>query len=386
MNEQVSNTNEKTLHSNRADGRFTTIEGSLHARLKNLAPELVFSPDMKGEALVEWRRRVRVRLRELLAFPVNDEPQPEPRMLWAEARDGYELQKWEAYPEPYSVVPFLMLVPDGITDRSPGAAVMCFPGSSATKERLAGEPEIVDWPVSAKHPERNKMARHYARAGLIAVAVDHPDRGERTTNMFEDSRYQIGVHALWLGRSFEGISVFEKWTIYNWLKKQNLVDASRIATSGHSLGAKPALHLGVLEPEIAAVVWNDFCSNWRTREVMVPAFRPHLGHYIPGMQKWFDYTDLMAALAPRPLLITEGGRTQDIETIRAAWQRCGAPQNFKVSYYPKYATPDQRPHDNDPLYEGMSMDDFFEYANVDVPQHCFKENIAVPWLKKMLGA
>jgi hypothetical protein len=56
-----------------------------------------------------------------------------------------------------------------------------------------------------------------------------------------------------------------------------------------------------------------------------------------------------------------------------------------VTYYPKYATADKRPYDNDPLYEGMSMDEYFEYANVDVPQHCFKENVAVPWLARVLG-
>ncbi|MFP4029233.1 MAG: alpha/beta hydrolase family protein [Candidatus Brocadiia bacterium] len=374
------------FQSNRSDGRFVTIEGSLHARLKNLDQKLAFSPEMSAEEHREWRDKVRTKLRKLLCIPeeVTVESE-EPEMLWSEAREGYELQKWEAYPEPCSVVPFLVLVPDGIDEKSPGAAVICFPGSSATKERLAGEPEVVDWPVSTKHPERNKMAWHYAQAGLIAIAMDHPDRGERTKNMFEDSRYEIGVDALWLGRSFESISVAEKLHVYNWLKSRPCVNAEQIAVSGHSLGAKPALHMGVIQPDIAAVVWNDFCAHWLKRRLNVVSWRPHLGHYIPGMQQWFDYTDLMAAVAPRPFLITEGGRTEDIERIREAWKCTETPENFKVTYYPKYGTPEQRPHDDDPLFEGMSMEQYFEYANVDVLQHCFKENVAVPWLTNVLS-
>lgn len=92
----------------------------------------------------------------------------------------------------------------------------------------------------------------------------------------------------------------------------------------------------------------------------------------------------MAALAPRPFLITEGGRTNDIERIRSAWQITDTPENFDVEYYPEYANPEDRPHDDDPLYQGMNMEEYYAYANVDPDQHCFKENVAVPWLRDAL--
>jgi len=373
------------FHSDRPDGRFTHCEGFLHAFLSALRPAMGFDPSASADELADWREQVAGKLRELLHFPQGFPPQPRPKMLWAEPRDGYELQKWEAYPEPFSVVPFLVLVPDGVTPATPGAAVMCFPGSSGTKEVLADEPQSAPWLVSPKHPARNRMAWHYAKAGLIAVAVDHPDRGERTNHMFKGDRYPFSVHAIWTGRSFEGVSVFEKLAILEWLKRQTWVDETRIAVCGHSLGAKPALHLAVIDPAVAALVWNDFTSHWRRRELAVATFRPHLGHYIPGMQEWFDYLDLMSAVAPRPLLITEGGRTQDIERVRQAWTTCGAESNFSVSYYPKYDTPDKRKHDDHELFQGMTMEEYLEYANVDVPQHCFKENVAAPWLSRVLG-
>ena len=60
------------------------------------------------------RARFESKVLELMAFP--DVPQqPEPKRISVERRDGYQLQRWEAYPEPYCVVPFLMLVPDGVS-------------------------------------------------------------------------------------------------------------------------------------------------------------------------------------------------------------------------------------------------------------------------------
>ncbi len=371
--------------SDRPDGRFADIEGFMHQYLKDIEPLLEFDPAMKAEHFAGWRVLVAEKLRELLAFPEDACDQPEPVMLWSEQRDGYELQKWEAYPEPMKVVPFLVLVPEGVDADSPGATVMCFPGSTHTKEMLAGEPEVRPWVQPNRFPARNCMARHYAEAGFVAVAVDHPDMGERSCNCFGDSRYEWGIHAIWTGRNFEGISVFEKLCILDWVKQRDYVDARRIAVSGHSLGALPALHIGVLDASLAAVVWNDFVSNWREREVYCTAFRCHLGHYIPGMQQWFDYVDLMASIAPRPFLITEGGRTPDIEKVRKAWDITGRPESFGLAYYPKYSTPDKRPHDYDELFEGITDEEYYEYANVDVPAHCFKENIAVPWLSKVLG-
>ncbi len=371
--------------TDRADGRFVDIEGFMQRYMKSIEPRLAFDPEMKPEHFDGWRALVAEKLRELLSFPDVVSPQPPPKLMWAEPRDGYELQKWESYPEPHKVVPFLVLVPDGVSAQHPGAAVMCFPGSTHSKEFLAGEPEIISWAPENKHPIRNQMARHYAEAGIVAVAVDHPDMGERTTNVFGISRYEWGVHAIWAGLCFEGVSVFEKLTILDWLKERDDIDASRIAVCGHSLGAKPALHIGVLDPSIAAVVWNDFVSNWREREVFSSLLRCHLGHYIPGMEQWFDYVDLMASLAPRPFLITEGGRTPDLEKVRKAWGITGRPEHYSVSYCAKYATPDKRPHDYDELFDGITDDEYYEYANVDVEDHYFKGDIAVPWLARVLG-
>ena len=62
-----------------------------------------------------------------------------------------------------------------------------------------------------------------------------------------------------------------------------------------------------------------------------------------------------------------------------------APENLKIYYYEKYATPEQRPFDGQPIPEGLSAQEYFEYANVDVPNHRFHPELAVPWLAKVFG-
>ena len=174
------------FESGRPDGRFVHIEGLVHKWLKEQKPALAFDPEMTPDAFAAWRERVAEKAVELLQFPQDVPEQPAPKRLWAKRRDGYELQKWEAYPEPYSVVPFLVLVPDGVNADKPGPAVMCFPGSQSSKELLAGEPEVVDHVPEPEHPNRDRMALHYVKAGLVAVAVDNPGTGERSLNLFRN--------------------------------------------------------------------------------------------------------------------------------------------------------------------------------------------------------
>jgi hypothetical protein len=372
----------RTFASGREDGRFVSTCGFLHAHMKHLRPKLAFDPKIKAADFAAWRTAVREKLLELMCFPeIGD--QPPSKRLWTKQREGYQLQKWEAYPEPYSVVPFLMLIPDGVGATAPGPAVMCFPGSASSKESLAGELELSGKPSKHPHRDRNKQALLYARKGIVSVAVDNPGTCE-TADAIRPGRTELCLNGIWAGRPYETISVFQKMCILRWLKQQPFVDADRIAVSGHSLGAKPALILGVLDTTLKGVVWNDFVSNWRWRAVVENLSRIGPWHYIPGFQAWFDYVDLEASLAPRPLLITEGGRTRDIDRIREAYKLLGAGDRIKVVYYPKYATRDLRPYDDKDIPMGVSQKDYFLYANVDVPQHSFKGETAVPWVAKLL--
>ncbi len=394
---------EKIIRSERPDGRHVSTRGFIQHLLRSADPKLAFDPEFTPEELEGWQVRVRAKLRELMSFP-EVPPQPAPEKLWAKDRDGYVLEKWEAHPEPGSVVPFLVLIPDGVGPDRPAPAVMCFPGSSGTKENLAGEPPLhPSFKTNGRshdgwrHAERNQQALQFAKAGLIAVAVDHPGNGElsdlakhRGTTV--DDRYTLARYLIDLGRNYIALSVFQKRHILEWLRGQPFVDASRIALSGHSLGTEPLLVMAVLDPDINAIVWNDFlCPNLERAKVSTKpnskGVRPRanwLGHCVPDMWEWFDYPDLVAAFAPRPLILTEGGPTRSLNLVRKAYEIAGAPKNVSVHYYPKYSDPADR-HDGEPIPEGLDQAGWFEYANVDAPHHYFKGYLAIPWLTKHFG-
>jgi hypothetical protein len=279
-----------------------------------------------------------------------------------------------------------MLVPDGASAQSPAPAVMCFPGSSGSKESLAGEPELPGWKNTWDAVKRrdNKFALHYARRGMVALAIDNPAKGEAKSALRNVS--EVSNSAIWAGRSYLGISVFQKTRILKWLAGRDFVDAGRIATCGLSLGSDPADIVGLLNPElVSAVVHNDFCCDWRERSIAMSGYPSTPHHIVPGMFAWFDAPDIQAALAPKHLLFTEGGRTNQLQRVLAAYELLGVPENVQVHYYKRYASPDRRPWDGKPIPEGLSMEEYFEYANVDVANHRFHPELAVPWLARVFG-
>ena len=376
----------RTFISDREDGRFVETAGFAQAFIKSHAPQLAFDPKMDPREFPSWRERLREKVLELMAFP-EVAPQPEPRYISVEQRRGYQLQRWEAYPEPYSVVPFLMLVPDGVSQQSPTPAVMCFPGYSGSKEGMAGEPELNDRELnwSEEKWRDNCIALHFVRQGMIAVAIDNPARAGLESTLRDLAG--VSLCLVWAGRSYLGLSVFQKTQILKWLTQLGIVDSTRIATCGLSLGSDPADAVALLNPElVSAVIHNDFLCDWRERTIAQNAYGSTPHHVVPGMYRWFDAPDIQAALAPRPLLYTEGGRAPHIRRVQAAYEMARAPDNVQVYYYPKFQTAESRLYDERPIPEGLAQEEYFLYANVDVADHRFHPEYAVPWLTKIFAA
>ena len=384
----------KIISTHRPDGRYVSTRGLVQYMLRNAKPELAFNPNFTPEEFKKWQVKVRDKMKELMQFPVVP-PQPQPKLLSKSKRDGYTLEKWESYPQPGSVVPFLMLVPDGVSAKKPAPAVLCFPGTNRTKENLAGEEELSPRFAVERHSEKNHMALFYVRQGIVAVAVENPGFGE-TSDLTRYGGPNMDVttfsrYLLDMGWSYLGFSSFNGQQILSWMKTRNFIDSTRIAVSGHSLGTEPAMVLAVLNPDICAVVFNDYMCRLIKRATVLtkPAdtgLRPvHNGlfHFPPDMWKWFDHPDIVASFAPRPVIITEGGAVSDLDMIKKAYQVMGAKDNITIYHYPKYYDPISR-RDYVEMPEGLSMEEYFEYANVDAPNHYFIANLAVPWLTSIL--
>lgn len=384
------------LRSTRKNGRHVSSRGIVQTMLEDIRPACAFRPEIDPADFPSWQAKVREAMNRLMKFPRRAETRP-PVLVNTVQRERYRVEKWEAYPFPHAAVPFLVLVPDTVSDKTPAPVLFCIPGSDQTKEELAAEtsPDLDRPPLP--QPGNNAMAYHYARQGWIAVVVDNAGTGEeadaehaagRANHDYENlARFLLEMDWSWLG-----YTACVDQCILDWAKTRPWVQKDRIILSGFSLGTEPMMVLGILNPDIFAFVYNDFLCRTleRARVMTMPGrngSRPapnSIRHLIPGFWQQFDFPDIAAALAPRPLLCTEGGLDRDFKLIAEAYRMAGAPDHFQYRHQPRFADAAQR-WQGTRLPGGLDRDSFFRLANVDPRNHFFKKDIVIPWIQHLLA-
>lgn len=175
------------------------------------------------------------------------------------------------------------------------------------------------------------------------------------------------------------------------MKTQSCIRKDRIIVSGFSLGTEPLMVLGTLDTSLYAFVYNDFLCQTQERALVMTMpdkdgtrpFPNSIRHLIPDFWRKFNFPDIVAALAPRPVILTEGGLDRDLNLVHAAYKIAGHPENIEIHHYPKYADLHNR-MDFNALPEGIGRDEFYRLVNVDGPNHYFKSELVLLWLKKHL--
>lgn len=374
----------------RSDNRSLRTRGAVEGLMRRNLPKLTFDTKIDPDSFPIWQSKMKASMEALMHHPAS--PSAPAQLIKRVKRDNYTLEKWESYPLDSTVVPFLVLIPDNIDKDNPVPAVLCIPGFGQTKELLAGEKpgnfSLNDGPDSAA--VKNTMALDYVKEGLVAIAVDNPSCGELSDDghfdYLDSSRFLLECN--W---SYLGLSSWQDRVILNWMKEQPYINPDKIIVSGFSLGTEPLMALGLIDDSIYAFVYNDFLCRTRERALVMDKlnknnarpFPNSIEHLIPGFLLEFDFPDIVAALAPRPVICTEGGMDRDFEIIAKAYDIAGAGNNFEWHHYPKYSDPESRSR-LESMPEGIDRDTFFRLANVDPPSHYFKKELVIPWLKRLL--
>lgn len=393
-------TYETHFKSQRPDGRHTTSFASYLERMRQTPQKLALPKNISSEEFYKWKATVIEKYKELLGMPEFTH-QPDPQKLSEVQRDGYRVEKWEYYPDDYTAVPFLMLIPNGVTKVNTAPAVVCVPGAGTSKEFISGEP-LIELPncKRQKRPETNLMAQYYVKQGYVAIAVDNTamcevglpvsDEDHNDFNFY--SAYDLIMGYICGGTTYEGMQTFNLVNLVKKLSTFEFIDLNNIAVSAHSLGTVPVLATALFCDEIKAVVFNDYLGNVKNSFMCITEFEENARSYgersfyaVPGMFNYFDTPDLCAALAPKYLTLNEGGADVHFDTVRRGYKAAGAENNVQLLHYPKFQNPESRKYHGEIPKYGLTQDEYFQWNYVDVPDHAFKKEPSLEFLKKVLS-
>ena len=87
------------IQTDREDGRFVSSRGFVHSLLKNMCPEYAFNENFTKDEMLVWQAKVQESMKELMKHP-DVHNLPAPQLVEQIQRDGYRVEKWEAYPLP----------------------------------------------------------------------------------------------------------------------------------------------------------------------------------------------------------------------------------------------------------------------------------------------
>jgi dienelactone hydrolase len=119
------------------------------------------------------------------------------------------------------------------------------------------------------------------------------------------------------------------------------VDASRLGVIGHSLGGQETLWLTWFDERIKVGVSS--CGFDLLQTIVDHAINHNFAAYVPGMLTVGDTDDLLAAIAPRPFLLTAGesdpifpidGVRSLVAVAQQAYEQAAVPENFRAILFP----------------------------------------------------
>jgi dienelactone hydrolase len=251
----------------------------------------------------------------------------EVRVLGETTRDSVIERRIEYRSERDGWVPAILLMPD--TSHAQRPAVLCLhqstPLGKAEPAGLAGSTDM-----------------HYAleltRRGYVTLTPDYPGTGDHRVDPYARGWASAVRKAIHDNR--RAIDV---------LARLPQVDSTRIGCLGHSLGGTLALFTAAFDERLRAIVsscgFSEFdayaggdLSGWSHRGLMPRIAERY--HNDPGLMP-FDFGDVIAVLAPRPVLVIAPTRDGifDVNGVRTAvrkaepaWRLLGAHKGLTVRH------------------------------------------------------
>jgi len=192
----------------------------------------------------------------------------------------------------------------------------------------------------------DNLAYALAKRGLVVLAPEIVGFGDRRLARdirkdpnIDNSCYNLSVSLMMTGRTTAGLRAAEALRAADYLVSRPEVDGDRLGNMGHSGGGMVASLSAALDPRIQASVVAIYPNTYRGS---ILAMRHCLCNYIPGILMQAEMPDLLALIAPRPLLIEAGQRDPifpigttkvAIEQVRGVYESYGAQDRFSCHLF-----------------------------------------------------
>ena len=277
----------------------------------------------------------RQKLLESLGGPWPKGGDLKPTKLKTDQKEGYRLE-WITYElEPGDRCPAILLVPDGVSDKSKAPAV-------AIWHQHAGQYHLGKTePAGLAGNPMHHTGVELAKLGYVVLCPDalcfeerqDPQKKLRggSFERFEFLRYTVS------GKCMAWKNILDMRRAVDYLVSRPEVKVDHIGCYGHSMGSTHTWLVGPWEPRLKALVGNcclpTYAGIHRTK--LLHCFP----NFIPGIYEHGDTPDIAALIAPRALHLNlgENDRGTPIKEARAgvkkiaeAYAEAGMSENFSA--------------------------------------------------------
>ena len=305
--------------------------------------DLLGSETTKITTRAQWEKEriaIKDRLNVFLGVPPASKVALEAKVIDERVRDDHIIQTLTYQTEPGELVPAYLLRPKKLN--APAPVVICpHQTTQAGKNEpagLAGDPQL-------------QTALHLVKRGYVTFTYDALCFGERhdaASGHYGDAIPFYRKHPRW---SLMGKMVWDLQRAIDYLSALDFIDASRIASIGHSHGGYTSLFAAALDDRIKAAVGNCGFDTFRLdgntwRWSYATALIPRLGFYVSNprinmdlyravpdsgvIDVPFEMHEVLALIAPRPMLLSTSD--EDFVFPNGGWSARRALARLKPVY------------------------------------------------------
>ena len=290
----------------------------------------------KGPEFARWQRRAIGRLRRGWGVPPRRRAAPTARVVGQFARDGYELQQLMLRGR-RGDIPGYLLLPEPRSEQ-PMPAALCIHGNvPCAAAEVAGENQCgaVRDALAIYHDD---YARRLAQRGIVCLVIDEPLQGERrpvAPTGDTDAAFDAAVlDMLAIGEPYLGQCLADQRLALDYLLTRPEIDRHRVGALGFSMGGTLSAALAAIDERLKCALFSGYVTSWVERLAVGVRPQPMIT-YCPGHQ-WFDMPDILAMVAPRPLIVIAEARGNDAEErrwlkpVRNAYRQTEATRQLRV--------------------------------------------------------